>query len=84
MGHKCRDFESKFSKWIGCQHSLFVNSGSSANLLLLYASKLLYNLKEGDFVLVSALTWSTNVSPLIQPGLTPIFYDVSSVSFNVY
>ena len=38
---KVREFESKWSKWLGVKYSVFVNSGSSANLLSIYALKIL-------------------------------------------
>lgn len=84
MGDKCRSFQQKFSAWIGNKYSIYVNSGSSANLMLLHACKILFDLKQGDAVLCSSLTWSTNVAPIIQLGLKPIFYDISADNFNVY
>jgi len=81
-GVKVREFEAKWSNWLGCKHSLFVSSGSTANYLLLAAMKDLYNLKHGDKVLVPSMTWVTNVSPVIQLGLKPIFCDVNPYDFS--
>jgi len=72
-GVKVREFEDKWSNWLDCKHSLFVSSGSTANYLLLAAMKDLYNLKSGDKVLVPSMTWVTNIGPVIQLGLKPIF-----------
>lgn len=82
MGKKVESFEKSFSKWLGVKNSIMVNSGSSANLLmiasLLYRSdKSKIKLKKGDEVIVPALSWSTTVWPLIQLGLKPIFADIS-------
>jgi len=84
-GERVKAFEQAWSNWLGAKHSLYVSSGSTANLLLLAAVKELYNLKDGDKVLVPACTWVTNVSPVIQVGLTPIFADIdlSTFSFDV-
>jgi len=76
-GPKVVEFEKNWSEWLGCKHSLFVSSGSTANFLLIAAIKELYNLKAGDKVIVPACTWVTSVSPIIQLGLIPIFCDIS-------
>ena len=76
-GPKVRQFESKWSEWLGSKHSLYVSSGSTANYLLLSSVKELYELKDGDKVLVPANTWVTNVAPVIQLGFTPIFCDIN-------
>lgn len=84
-GPKVKKFEEDWSKWLGCKYSLFVSSGSTANFLLLAAIKEKYKLKNGDKVLVPMMTWVTNISPVIQLGLEPIFCDIDSshFSFNI-
>ncbi|MBS0626298.1 MAG: DegT/DnrJ/EryC1/StrS aminotransferase family protein [Verrucomicrobia bacterium] len=67
-------FEEEWSKWIGCKYSVFVNSGSSANLLMLYAAFELYQLRNKK-VAVPALGWATDLSPIMQLGLEPILID---------
>ena len=67
-GPKVIEFEAKWSSWLGVEKSLFVSSGSTANSLLLSAIITKYNLKKGDKVLVPAMTWVTNVAPVIQLG----------------
>ena len=81
-GKKVREFESKWSQWLGSKHSLYVSSGSTANLLLLSAVKELYGLKNGDKVLVPSDTWVTNIAPVIQLGFTPIFCDINTNNFS--
>lgn len=83
IGNECRKFEQKFSNYQGRKHCLFVNSGSSANLALIQALLNLGRIKKGDAVGFSALTWSTNVMPLIQLGLVPIPIDVELNTLNV-
>lgn len=80
-GKQCKEFETQWSQWLGSQHSLFVSSGSTANFLLLAAVKELYDLQDGDKVVVPACTWMTNVAPCIQLGLEPIFCDISLETF---
>lgn len=81
-GIKVKEFEQAWSKWLGVDHSLFVSSGSTANLLLVAAVKELYKIPNGSKVLVPANTWVTNVSPVIQLGLEPVFVDISLEHFS--
>ncbi len=79
---KVREFEEAWSRWQGCRHSLYVNSGSSANLLLMNAAKELFGWSDGDEVIVPAVTWVTNISPVIQCGLQPVFVDINLDDFS--
>lgn len=72
MGEKCAQFEEDFSKYIGAKHAIFVNSGSTANLLMMEVLKHM-NLR-GE-VIVPALTWSTGIWPVVQTGFTPVLVD---------
>lgn len=81
-GPKVREFESAWSEWLGVKYSLYVSSGSTANSLLIAAVKEYYGLKDGDKVLVPATTWMTNVAPVIQAGLQPIFCDINLNNFS--
>lgn len=81
-GPKVRRFEKKWSEWLGVDYSLYVSSGSTANSLLIAAVKELCGLKDGDKVLVPATTWVTNVGPVIQNGLQPIFCDINLNNFS--
>jgi len=62
-GAKVKEFEQKWSEWLGVKYSVFVNSGSSANLLIVQAAHDLYG--QGNWVAQSC-TWATNVAPIIQ------------------
>lgn len=81
-GEKIRAFEKEWCNWLDAKHSLFVSSGSTANTLLVAAVKELYNLKDGDKVLLPACTWVTNVSPIFQLGLKPIFCDINLQNYS--
>ena len=83
MGEECLKFEKSFAEWQGSRFALLVNSGSSANLLLVQAMLNSGRWKVGDVIGVSALTWSTNVMPLIQLGLVPALVDVDIHSLNI-
>src|SRR5438876_12449761 len=80
MGERVADFESEFAKWTGAKFALMVNSGSSANLLMVDAmirrSNHECHWQPDDEVLVPALTWPTTIWPLVQLGLRPVFVDV--------
>ncbi len=79
-------FQNSFTKKLGSNFSLMVNSGSSANLLALqclinpYRKK---RLKLGDEVLIPSLCWSTSLWPIIQSGLKPKFVDIDLDSLNI-
>jgi CDP-6-deoxy-D-xylo-4-hexulose-3-dehydrase len=77
QGKKVEEFENKWSEWLGCKHSLFVTSGSTANFLLVSAIIDKFNLQKGDKVLLPSCTWVTNINPIFQLGLTPVFCDVT-------
>jgi CDP-6-deoxy-D-xylo-4-hexulose-3-dehydrase len=81
-GDKVREFESEWNKWLGSAYSLYVSSGSTANFLLVAAVKEYYNLKAGTKVLLPGCTWMTNVAPIIQLGLTPIFCDINLENYS--
>jgi CDP-6-deoxy-D-xylo-4-hexulose-3-dehydrase len=74
------DFERELANFVGTRHALFVNSGSSANLVALsgLTSKKLGEraLKPGDEVLTVAMGFPTTINPIIQNGLKPVVVDV--------
>ena len=72
QGHKVDEFEDKFSKWNNSKFSLFVNSGSSADFLIVNTAKELFGWKDGDEIIVPSLTWPTQISSVTQNGLKPI------------
>ena len=83
IGKECRKFEEKFAKWQERKYCVMVNSGSSANLAIIQALLNLGRLRKGDCVGFSAVTWSTNIMPLIQLGLKVIPIDIEIDTLNV-
>lgn len=75
MGDEVATFERQFADWHGRKHGIMVNSGSSANLLMVSALRHLGKIKEGDKAMVPALAWSTTYAPIIQHGLDLILRD---------
>jgi CDP-6-deoxy-D-xylo-4-hexulose-3-dehydrase len=76
-------YESRWSDWLGVKYSTFVNSGSSANLLMLATLIEAGDLKPGDSVLVPAVSWATDLSPVMQLGLKPVLCDCNLEDFSV-
>src|SRR5947209_6402264 len=66
-------FEREWSEWLGVKHSVFVNSGSSANLVTIAALKHKYG--EGE-VIVPTLTWVSDISAVLHCGMKPVFVDI--------
>jgi CDP-6-deoxy-D-xylo-4-hexulose-3-dehydrase len=73
-GDLTTEFENKWSEWLGVKHSVFVNSGSSANLASIYSLIISDKLRNKKIV-VPAVSWVTTVTPAIQFGLEPIMCD---------
>ncbi len=72
---QCEKFEKQWSKWLGVKHSVFVNSGSSANYLtLFYLSRIL---KKKNEIILPALTWNSDVVSVIRNNFVPIFVDIN-------
>lgn len=84
MGNKVQEFERNFSKYLDSKYSVMVNSGSSANLLMIAALFYTANnsLQQGDEVIVPAISWSTTYSPLHQYGLKLKFVDIDIETLN--
>lgn len=73
-GANVRAFESEWSEWVGVKHSVFVNSGASANLLTMAILKVRH--PEGGEVIVPPLTWVSDISSVLQNGFKPVFVDI--------
>jgi len=67
-------FEKKWAKWLGVKYSVFVNSGSSANLLTMTVLKILY---AKDEIILPALTWVSDINSVIQNNFKPVFVDIN-------
>lgn len=83
-GEQTIKFEEEWSSWQNCKYSVFVNSGSSANLLLV-ASLLYSNRLRNKKIIVPAVSWVTTVSPAIMLGLEPILCDAdeNNLGFSI-
>jgi CDP-4-dehydro-6-deoxyglucose reductase, E1 len=83
MGKMCQQFETEFAIKQRRKYAVLFNSGASANLALLQALKNLGRIKTGDRCGFSALTWATNVFPIMNVGMEPVPIDVSIKTLNV-
>lgn len=81
-GEKVAQFQNKFSKRFNVKNSLMVNSGSSANLVLITAMKKKFGWYDGDEIIVSPVGFPTTISPIVQNGLKPVFIDIELDSLN--
>jgi len=86
MGPKVLEFERQFASYLGAKHCVMVNSGSSANLLmvaaLFYSKNKDLKLNPDDEVIVPAVSWSTTYTPLHQYGLKIKFVDIDLKTLN--
>lgn len=73
-GPNCAAFEAEWSQWLGVKHSVFVNSGASANLLSMAVLRIHH--PDGGEVIVPPLTWVSDVATVLQNGFTPVFADI--------
>ena len=84
IGENIKTFEKEFAEFNGAKYAVMVNSGSSANLLII--ASLFYhkefNLKAGDEVIVPAVSWSTTYYPLCQYCLKLRFVDIDLETLN--
>jgi CDP-6-deoxy-D-xylo-4-hexulose-3-dehydrase len=79
-GLKVREFEDIWSKWLGTKHSVMVNSGASGNFLSIALVKELYGIGE---VIVPPLGWVSDISSVVQLGMTPVFVDISMDNLSI-
>jgi CDP-6-deoxy-D-xylo-4-hexulose-3-dehydrase len=81
------EFEARLSKYIGVEHALTVNSGSSANLVAFstLTSHYLRNdaVKAGDEMITVATGFPTTINPALQYGVVPVFLDVDIPTYNI-
>ena len=82
-GNLTIEFEKLWSEFLGVKHSIFVNSGSSANLLMVYALIESGILNIGDPIIIPSLSWSTSLAPAIQLGLKPILCDCNKKDLSL-
>ena len=82
-GELTLQYEREWSKYLGVKYSVFVNSGSSANLMMLYSLFASGKIKKGDKVVVPAVSWSTDLAPVVQLGLEPILCDCNLTDLSI-
>ncbi|MBI4549749.1 MAG: DegT/DnrJ/EryC1/StrS family aminotransferase, partial [Candidatus Omnitrophica bacterium] len=80
QSEKVRAFEQAWSEWVGVRHSVFVNSGSSANLISL---AVLREIAGSGEVLVPVLTWVSDIASVLQCGFEPVFADIDPVTLGM-
>lgn len=83
MGKEVEAFEKEFAKKFGCKYAVMSNSGSSANLIAIAALVYSKKIKQGDEVIVPAVSWSTTYFPLEQYKLRLKFVDIDKDTLNI-
>ena len=81
-GEKVAQFQNKFSKRFNVKYSHMVNSGSSANLVLITAMKKKFEWENGSEIIVSPVGFPTTIAPIVQNGMTPVFIDIELDTLN--
>ena len=81
-GPKVVELEQKWSEWLGVKHSVFVNSGSSANELTMLALRHMF--PEGGEIIVPPLTWISDINAVLFSGFDPVFTDINLKNLSFY
>jgi len=81
-GEYVHRFQNVFAARFGVKHAHMVNSGSSANLVLIAAAKKHFGWKDGAEIIVSPVGFPTTVAPIVQNGLKPVFVDIEMDTLN--
>lgn len=81
-GEAVARFQNEFSRMFGVRYSHMVNSGSSANLVMIAALKKHMRWQDGDEIIVSPVGFPTTIAPLVQNGLKPVFVDIEMCTLN--
>lgn len=82
LGSLTTEFEHRWAEWLGVPYAVFVNSGSSANLLMYYAALLAGGLRNRK-VVVPAVSWATTVAPAVQLGFEPLMCEADLRTFGL-
>ena len=82
---KVKEFEKKWSSWLGTKYSVFVNSGSSANFITISALKIINKNPKKNEIIVPTLTWVSDINSVVMNGFKPVFVDInfSNLSMNI-
>ena len=75
-----KKFEQAWSDWLGVNYTVFVNSGASANYIM---TSIMKELKGGGEVIVPPIGWVSDISPVVNLGMTPVFVDVDPESLAI-
>ena len=81
-----KKFETLMMEYFNCSRALLVNSGSSANLLMLAtlrSENVVNHLKGGDEVITPSVTFPTTLTPIVQNNLIPVFVDCNPGEYNI-
>lgn len=81
-GENVRKFETKFARKLNQKSAVMLNSGSSANLVMISALKKYLNWNDGDEIILSVVGFPTTLAPIIQNNLKPVFVDIEMESLN--
>ena len=81
-GEYVNKFEKEFSKKFDFKYSVMVNSGSSANLVMIAALKEYFQWQDDDEIIVSVCGFPTTLNPIIQNNLKPVFVDINYSDLN--
>src|SRR5262249_8763642 len=79
LGHESSEFEKELSAYLGAGYACGVNSGTDAILLALRA----LNVKQGDEVIVPAMSFFATVEPIVLLGATPVFVDIDPHTYAI-
>jgi perosamine synthetase len=84
-GKNCRAFEEEYSKFIGVNHSVTVNSGTSALMIVLQALKYhsQYKLEEGKSIITTPLSYVATSNAVVTTGFKPVFVDINLEDFSL-
>ena len=82
QGELVHEFERQWAEWLGVKYATFVNSGSSANLLM-YDALLLSEKLANKKIVLPAVSWSTSVAPAIQLGFEPVLCEADENTFGL-
>lgn len=79
-----KEFEYKWAKYIGTKYAVFCNSGSSANLLMIFAAKYYGKLvNKNNKIVVPSVGWITTIAPAIQAGFEPIMIGADENTYGI-
>jgi CDP-6-deoxy-D-xylo-4-hexulose-3-dehydrase len=81
-GEKVHKFEFEFSRMFNVTYSHMVNSGSSANLVMIAGLKKHFNWEDGSEIIVSPVGFPTTIAPIVQNNLIPKFVDIEFDTLN--